>query len=83
MARQLQVDAVPRPKMYRQHDNPLTYLNDTGLLRAYRFHRNGIIFIFIRDRVETHDISDRGKPVSIELQVMATLRYLSSNSFQR
>ncbi len=75
-------------KRYKLRYNPLDDpdMNDIDIYKRYLFTREGIrqIVDIVRDDIAPagNRFSNRGLPISDELQVLATLHYLDGNTFQ-
>ncbi len=83
MAEFMDLDLLRRPKQYRRLFNPLDEFTDEDLYARYRLDREMIVFLsdLLRNDLECETMRSRAVPV--EVQVMAGIRYLASNSLQR
>ena len=64
-------------------DDVLLYYSDEELVRCYRFGRQTIRYITHLVEDEISPATNRSQPVSAMQQVLITLRYLASGSFQQ
>lgn len=71
------------PKVYQNHINPLEHYSDMQFQRRYRMRKETARYIvdLIRDQL-TPLHGNRGRPVSPEIQVMSTIRYLSKGAYE-
>ena len=67
----------------REIDDVLLYYSDEELVRRYRFGRQTIRYITRLVEDEISPATNRSQPVSAIQQVLITLRYLASGSFQQ
>ena len=67
----------------REIDDVLMYYSDNELHKRYRFSRQTIRYITSLIEDEISPTSNRTKPVSATKQVLITLRFLASGSFQQ
>jgi hypothetical protein len=67
----------------REIDDVLLYYSDEELVRRYRFGRQTIRYITRLVEDEIGPATNRSQPVSAIQQVLITLRYLASGSFQQ
>lgn len=72
-----------RRKVYKSIFDPLFDFDDGELIRRYRFDSAGIEFLCNILRAELEYPSRRSRAISVETQVLTTLRYLASGSFQQ
>ncbi len=81
--------ALPRvnrraERIYRcEIDDVLMYYSDTELHQRYRFGRQTIRYITRLVEDEISPTTNRSQPVSVTTQVLITLRFLASGSFQQ
>ena len=70
-------------KQYRPIYDPLSDLNDEELLRRYRFDSQGIEFLcdLVRDQLDFP--TRKSRALSVETQVLTSLRYLASGAYQQ
>lgn len=81
MARFMNLDDGMRQN-YKELFNPLQNMTDLELYKRYRFDRDTIIWITNRLRGALQKNSNRNRPISPELQVLAALSYMASDTFQ-
>lgn len=67
----------------REIDDVLLYYSDEELVRRYRFGRQTMRYITRLVEDEISPATSRNQPVSAIQQVLITLRYLASGSFQQ
>lgn len=75
------------PKIYRKRTNVFADYSDAEFKQIYRMPKNLAerIILMVEERIDdVINIEEkRGSPVPIELQVLATLRYLAKGCYQR
>ena len=64
-------------------DNVLLYYNDNELRQRYRFSRHTIEYITCLLQDDISPMTNRNHSVSVTRQVLITLRFLASGSFQQ
>uniref|UniRef100_A0A915E2H1 Uncharacterized protein n=1 Tax=Ditylenchus dipsaci TaxID=166011 RepID=A0A915E2H1_9BILA len=72
----------PRTKVYQALRNPPEQLDDVDFFKRYRMDKDTVQFITDTICVEIQHESNRGRAVSAEMQVLATLDYMRSPGFQ-
>lgn len=76
--------AMRYPKRYvRDGQNPLNIWNDTEFKRRFRFSKESVMFVILPLIEEgLAKINNRGLPISPALQLLITLRFYATASFQ-
>ena len=74
---------LSNPKVYKPIYDPLSDLNDDELIRRYRFDSEGIEFLcdLLRDQLDYP--TRKSRALSVETQVLTSLRYLASGAYQQ
>lgn len=74
-----------RRKIYRKRIDPFIKYSNSEFKRRYRVSKALArrIIGLIREELEHHNGTLRGKPISSDLQVLATLRYLGKGAYQQ
>ena len=67
---------------YRRKD-VLNELNDAELIKRYRLDREGILFVTNLVRAALKSDTNRFDPLTPELKVLITLRYLATGKMQK
>ncbi|KAK3886785.1 hypothetical protein Pcinc_009105 [Petrolisthes cinctipes] len=68
---------------FRARRDILEELSDAELLKRYRFDREGIMFITDLVRDELQSPTNRNVPITPEMKVLMTLRYLATGKMQQ
>ena len=76
-----------RQRVYRQHvlryrPNAFTFYNDEEFIQRYRFSKEGVIPLYDTLRNDLKR-GNRGCPLSVELQLIATLHFYPTGSFEK
>ncbi|KAG0718500.1 putative nuclease HARBI1 [Chionoecetes opilio] len=72
----------PQPRNYRQRRDVFNDLSDAELIRRYRLDREGILFVTNLVRAALESDTMRNNPLTPELKVIITLRYLATGKMQ-
>ena len=78
------LNLINEKRTYRSRairENPLDHMNDDELYKRYRFNKNGLQFLFDTFGPELKH-NNVGNAIAPEIQILATLHYLASNTFQ-
>ena len=75
--------AVPRPRIYRDRENPLDFYPDHEIYQRFRFDRAGILFITDLLAEDIEPPTNRSHVVPALLQVFIILRFYACGSFQQ
>lgn len=72
---------VKRSKRFQERIN-LDYYDDKEVLRRFRFTKNGINYLttLLNEKLSASD--NRGYPLTVTQQILITLRYFATGSFQ-
>ena len=77
------VNQVLRPeRVYRDHSNPFEYYSDDEFRKRFRFTKEGTMFILNLISEELEHGTNRGHGLPPMLQLLVTLRYYATGSFQ-
>jgi DNA-binding MarR family transcriptional regulator len=72
---------LKKSKLRKERKYPMEIMDDDELYKRYRFDRAGLSYI-IETFYEDLKKEAKGGGISPEIQIMATLQYLASNTFQ-
>ncbi|KAI4459706.1 apontic [Holotrichia oblita] len=77
-----QVVVYRNPKIYLERKNPLLIYDNAQFRKKYRMRKEVAEFIInlIRDEISNPE-NNRGSPISAEVQVLATVRYLAKGAY--
>jgi hypothetical protein len=82
MAEFMSVKRARKPKIYKERIFPLDGMSDEELYRRYRFDREGLQFIFETFSADVTKNHSQGGAIPPEIQILVTIQYLASNTFQ-
>lgn len=77
-------DVGRAPKRYiRDAQNPLEFYDNGEFKRRYRFNKDSVLYgILPKIEIGLEKVNNRGLPIVPELQLLMTLRYYATASFQ-
>ncbi|XP_041346722.1 putative nuclease HARBI1 [Gigantopelta aegis] len=70
------------PRVIRDRNNPLDFMNDVELQNKYRLDRDGILYPCNKLQLDLERSTRRSGALPLSLQVIAALRYFATGSFQ-
>jgi hypothetical protein len=71
-----------KPKNYEERFFPHEHMDDVQLYRRYRFNREGLQYIFDTFSDDVKRGHNQGGAIAPEIQLLVTIQYLASNTFQ-
>ncbi|KAK3751448.1 hypothetical protein RRG08_051173 [Elysia crispata] len=78
--RRLQI--LPRPRLFRERQNPLELFDDLELYTKFRFTREGIFQLCEELNEFLQNTGGNGGSLSVSIQVCLALRFFATGTFQ-
>lgn len=80
-AEEVEVHRIRNPKLYLERHNPLEKYEDWSFKTKYRMTKDTANVIINLARGNLNTENERGLPISLETQVLATIRYLATDAY--
>lgn len=74
---------IKLPKVYmRDVINPFTFYTDDNFKLRYRFSKDVVLNVILPELRNLTPYNSRGLPIALEMQLLITLRFFATGSFQ-